>query len=132
MRLNNDLKIAAICGLFCGTCPQYPSNCEGCLSDKLAPLCKTCQNGFRECAKINNVTWCFECNNFPCQRLYDFKDKHFVNGISHHGNVINNLNYMKKVSVEDWIKIQKQENTCTKCNSYILWHEKDSHKCNNF
>lgn len=129
MKLNDSIEMAAICGLFCGTCPQYPTNCEGCLSDKLAPHCEACENGFRDCANKNNVTWCFQCINFPCQRLHNFKDRHIVNGISHHENVINDLQYMKENGVEDWITKQKIENYCKNCNSYITWYEKYSHKC---
>ncbi|MEJ2738887.1 MAG: DUF3795 domain-containing protein [Dehalococcoidia bacterium] len=41
------------------------------------------------------ITWCFQCDEFPCTRLEDFLNIHIVNGISHHAHVIDNLQYMK-------------------------------------
>ncbi|NMS91366.1 DUF3795 domain-containing protein [Clostridioides difficile] len=120
---------AAICGLFCGTCPEYPKNCHGCLSDNVNVECSTCDHGFRDCSELNNVTRCYECDKFPCDRLHDFKNKHIVNGICHHKNVINNLQYMKENSVPKWIEKQITENTCPNCNKLIVWFDKDTHKC---
>ena len=90
-------KMVGICGLYCGTCPCYLADkkhdekylermsrergysveeihCHGCLSDKVAVHCKDCSHGFRKCASEKQVTWCFQCDDFPCQRLKDFKD----------------------------------------------------------
>jgi len=122
-------RTAAICGLFCETCPQYPVDCEGCLSDKLAPHCRDCKHGFRDCAREKGVTRCFECNEFPCERLERFKHVHVVNGISHHEQVVEDLQYMKDFGVEKWVAEKREENRCMKCGSLILWHEKHTHTC---
>ena len=55
-----DEKCAAICGLFCGTCPSYPDECQGCLSDKLRGDCVECSMGFRACAEEHGVVRCNE------------------------------------------------------------------------
>ncbi len=105
---------AGICGLYCGTCPNYLASrkndseqlekisqktgipveevrCDGCLSDNVFAPCVDCKHGFRRCAEEKEVTWCFQCHDFPCRRLKDFKDVHIVNGISHHAHVIEDL-----------------------------------------
>jgi Protein of unknown function (DUF3795) len=129
MASSGNVKTAAICGLFCETCPQYPAYCEGCLSDKLAPHCQDCKHGFRDCAREKGVTRCFECKSFPCERLEKFRHVHIVNGISHHEKVVEDLQYMKDFGLERWVARQQEENRCSKCGSLILWHEKYTHTC---
>ena len=107
-------KLVGICGLYCGTCPSYLAyrkkdieymekrsqeegcsldelRCDGCLSDNVSVHCKDCRHGFRACAADKQENWCFECDEFPCQRLKDFTGVHVVNGISHHEHVIDDL-----------------------------------------
>ncbi|MEG0229909.1 MAG: DUF3795 domain-containing protein [Oscillospiraceae bacterium] len=122
-------KTAAICGLFCGVCPFYPEKCHGCLSDKLTEHCVSCPNGFRKCAKENNVTRCNECSKFPCSRIEKFSNEHWENGIGHHCGVINNLVEMNKHGIEHWVLKKTEENTCKKCGKLIYWMDKNSHKC---
>lgn len=127
--MNPNEQTAAICGLFCGTCPCYPDDCHGCLSQKLTPHCTICSNGFRECAKKYNVTRCYECREFPCSRLETFSHQHYQNGIGHHELVIPNLEQMKSNGVENWVKEQTEKNTCPKCGKLIYWFDKDEHVC---
>lgn len=119
-------QIAGICGLFCGTCPMYPTQCHGCLSDKRAPHCRTCPNGFRECARTHGVTWCYECEEFPCGRLEAFLDTHWENGISHHAGVIDNLKRMKAGGVATWVEEETAKAMCPHCGKVKLWN---AHKC---
>ena len=122
-------EIAGICGLFCGTCPSFPEECEGCLSNRVAERCIECRHGFRACAKKHNVTWCYECNDFPCKRLDDFIPVHVVNGIVHHENIINDLRIMKESGVQNWVDSQVEAHTCAHCGKMIYWHEAHSHTC---
>lgn len=124
-----DEKTAAICGLFCGTCPSYPNDCHGCLSDKLTAHCVDCPNGFRNCAKQHKVTRCYECAEFPCERLKAFSKTHHQNGIGHHETVIADLTYMRDHGVRAWVMKQTTENTCPKCSKLIYWYAKNTHKC---
>ena len=114
-------ETAAICGLFCGTCPSYPVECGGCLSARVAPGCDVCGNGFRDCADAHGVTRCFECGKFPCARLEAFRKKHIVNGICHHQHVIDDLRRMKEAGVNTWVAEQAQAHTCPSCNKLIPW-----------
>lgn len=122
-------QTAAICGLFCGTCPCYPDDCHGCLSDKLTNHCAVCGNGFRGCAEAHHVTRCYECAQFPCARLAKFSRQHYENGIGHHESVIPDLEEMKAHGVAAWVENQTQAHTCPKCSKLIYWHDRDSHIC---
>ncbi len=100
-------QLVGICGLHCGTCSYYlahreddtgelerisrahripisEARCDGCLSDRVMPHCADCRHGFQRCAADKEVTWCFQCLDFPCQRLTDFLHVHVVSGVSHH------------------------------------------------
>lgn len=116
---------AAVCGLFCGTCPSYIENkCGGCLSDN---CCCDCFNGFKDCALEHKVTRCYECTLFPCDNLREFSTKHIVKGICHHMNVIKDLQAMKDDGVDNWVAEQTAKHTCQKCGKMIAWCKK---KCN--
>lgn len=124
-----NAQTAAICGLFCGICPSYPNDCHGCLSSKLAAHCVDCPNGFRDCAKVHNVTRCFECGEFPCKRLEDFTHTHFQNGIGHHETAITDLQFMSDHSVKAWVEKCTNEYTCQKCGKLIYWMDIGQHNC---
>lgn len=121
-------ETAAICGLFCGTCPSYPSECGGCLSNRVAPGCDDCGNGFRDCAAAHGVTRCFACEAFPCARLEAFSRRHIVNGICHHAQVIEDLRSMGEIGVEAWVERRTREHTCPACGKLVVWFH---HSCPN-
>ena len=127
MSLSNET--AGICGLFCGTCQMFPEHCDGCLSDRVFSYCVQCRHGFRDCAKEHQVTWCWECTAFPCERLEGFSKEHIVNGICHHEHVIEDLQYMKEHGVEAWVQMQEQTNRCSACGTLMHWFEPNCQKC---
>lgn len=127
MQLSNET--AGICGLFCGTCQAFPQHCGGCLSDRVADHCIKCSHGFRDCAKAHRVTWCWQCETFPCQRLEQFSKEHIVNGICHHAHIIEDLQFMKEHGVEMWVTQQVQQHTCPSCNHLIVWFEQSCPNC---
>ena len=142
-------KLAGVCGIYCGTCPIYLAyqendadmlkeisnsrgvpiekvRCDGCLSDHRF---SDCRHGFLICANEKKVTWCFQCNDFPCQRLKDFRDIDIVNGISHHAHVVEALRYMKKHGVEEWVKKQEKLAVCPKCGKTLYWFARNCPRC---
>ena len=127
----NDFSpnLAGICGLFCGTCPSFPQKCEGCLSDRVAEHCVNCRHGFRVCAQEKRVTRCYECGDFPCERLEAFIPVHVENGIVHHENIINDLRLMKEIGVQSWVNKQVKDHTCPGCGKMIHWHQINLHSC---
>ena len=149
----NKRHLVGICGLYCGTCPYYLAfrntdtdtinrlsqsqempaeevRCDGCLSGRTSKHCTECRHGFRECADNHGVTWCFQCEMFPCRRLKDFEDVHVVNGISHHETIIKDLEHMKKHGVDDWIGIQEERSKCSGCGTVQYWYDRECPTCN--
>jgi len=145
-------ELAGICGIYCGTCPRYLAyqhqdleelqkiakednvpvqkvRCDGCLSNHVYGSCIDCRHGFRRCSQEENVTWCFECPNFPCQRLRDFKNIHVVNGIWHHKRVIDHLQFMKDPGVEAWVEEQEREGACPNCGKMLYWYVLECPHC---
>lgn len=127
--MNPSIETAAICGLFCGTCPAYPKECEGCLSARVAAGCDNCGNGFRDCAAKHGVSRCFECVDFPCARLENFSKQHIVNGICHHRHVIEDLKSMGEIGVESWVEKQTEAHSCPGCGKLIPWFHTSCPRC---
>lgn len=148
-----DVKnLVGICGLYCGSCPSYiadqendigelkrrarefditaeEARCRGCHSDRVMVHCVECRSGFRLCAHEHGVRWCFECADFPCARLRDFRNIHVVDGISHHARVIEDLQYMKEHGVEPWVTEQEKAARCPGCGKRLYWYSRVCHDC---
>jgi hypothetical protein len=145
-------KLVGICGIYCGSCPSYLAQqendiaelekraaemnlpveevrCDGCHSDRVMPTCVECRHGFRQCAREHGVTWCFECTDFPCQRLEDFKDVHVVDGISHHEHLIEELQYLKEHGMEYWLEKKDREGRCLRCGQRLYWFARICPEC---
>ena len=125
-----DDKCASICGLFCGACPAFPDKCYGCFSDYVRKCCQNCAaHGFLECAKKHNVVRCYECEEFPCDKLKEFSTKPVINGICNHADVISDGFRMREIGVAKWIEEKTKQHTCPKCGKLITWYEMESHSC---
>ena len=120
---------AGICGLFCGTCAFFGTECDGCLSDRVAPFCADCRHGFRTCSAAHGITRCHECGEFPCARLEEFSKIHIEHGVCHHTHVIDDLRFMRERGVEAWVEKQTQEHTCPKCGKLIIWYAQKCPDC---
>ncbi|MFC1904926.1 DUF3795 domain-containing protein [Chloroflexota bacterium] len=145
-------ELVAICGIYCGTCPSYLAwqendveqlerraqnhgisiedvHCNGCRSDKVMLPCIECRFGFRKCAREHKVNWCFECTDFPCQRLRDFRDVHFEYGISHHEHLIEEQQYVKEHGIDSWIAKQEKAGHCPQCEKRLYWFTQTCPNC---
>jgi hypothetical protein len=62
MENRSNIKIG-VCGLLCEKCPKYKAEeCPGCRPNKFCPL--------PACAKEKGVDYCFDCEEFPCNKNY--------------------------------------------------------------
>ncbi|HPU62399.1 MAG: DUF3795 domain-containing protein [Firmicutes bacterium] len=104
----------SVCGLNCAQCGllAVEKMCNGCRgpSDKhWSPGCK-----FLTCARTNQLTYCFECNEFPCNELEAFAN----DGYEHHRLTVENMKKMREVGLETWLDQQSEPVFCpgwTKC-----------------
>jgi len=128
----DEKRLAAVCGLYCGECNIYKAShgdaelqrhiaekvseatnkevkpeevkCEGCWGPPEVNWSPDCR--MHSCAVERGYRFCFQCEEYPCGKLVMFKDKHYP-------HVLDNLNRMKQIGVEAWLKEQKakkQEN----------------------
>ena len=103
--------------------------CDGCLSERVAMECRECKHGFRSCASRHGVTWCFQCAQFPCDRLRDFSREHVVNGICHHARIIEDLTYLRDNGTQDWADRQEHRSDCPVCGRPWYWFSKECKVC---
>jgi hypothetical protein len=124
----DEKRLAAVCGLFCGGCDIYLAShgdrelqrrigenvsqvtsreikpkeikCEGCWGPLEVHWSADCK--MLNCARERGYRFCFECEEYPCDKLIMFKDKHYP-------HVLDNLNRIRQIGVESWLKEQKEK-----------------------
>lgn len=115
MRIGIDPVLVAPCGMNCALCAGYLAlkndfrikeirmvNCLGC-----RPRNKKCAFLIGHCIKLSKgeVTFCFECASFPCDRLRTI-DKRYRS--SYRMSMIENLNFIKENGMETFLKNRRK------------------------
>lgn len=133
------------CGLYCGACSVFIANkkgiveerakewemnpedlkCHGCKTEITAVYCKDCD--IRQCAENNNIEFCFECGDYPCNRLREFRNDEWP----HHSVVLQNLETIQKKGVQEWVKEQEIRWSCPECGTLFAWYDEVCKKCGN-
>lgn len=118
-------ELIAPCGMNCGICKYHyreKNQCPGCRElDKKTPT-----NRFnciiRECKILKDRKWKYcsdRCDNYPCKRLKSL-DKRYSK--KYHMSMLENLDYIKKHSIELFLEKEKQKWKCPKCNGIVTCH----------
>ncbi len=121
----------SFCGLNCAVCDMYrASHGDDKLHEELVKWfqenidpkityisCEKCHGPndecwtpdcyFRNCATAKGISYCFECEDFVCEKLEEFGKE-----APHHARTIENMKEMKKIGIEEWIKSQKKVQFC--------------------
>ena len=138
-----NFKLDSYCGIYCGACEimrvfrfgdvkkaakewdMKPEEirCYGCKTNDVSSYSKDCD--FKKCAEDKGVNFCFECENFPCQKLLDFENDE----CSHHTGVLKNLEFIKKSGLKNWLMQQELRWKCANCGTNFSWYEKTCKKC---
>jgi len=119
-------ELVGACGLYCGECEIYLAHinrdgemkrslaerisrsfgknvspesvvCQGCKSE----LCWDEDCEIRMCAVAKGVDFCFECPDYPCDKLKNFYDNGYQKARV-------NMEGMRKIGVERWLKEMRQ------------------------
>jgi hypothetical protein len=121
--------LIAPCGMNCGICSGYLAfkndikskgisipYCDGC-----RPRGKNCAFMKKSCALIGEgkIKYCFECADFPCQRLKRL-DKRYRT--KYHMSMIENLNYIKENGMQNFLRQQEGKWKCPECGGVISCH----------
>ncbi|MFO8019928.1 MAG: DUF3795 domain-containing protein [Promethearchaeia archaeon] len=96
----------APCGIYCKRCPGKKTyNCKGCRAEegqiKDFPVCKT-----YECVTKNGYTFCYECEDFPCEKLMPIVN--FEIFLPHNSKVYN-LCMIQKLGIRKWNEICEEK-----------------------
>ncbi len=121
MRTTEENILAAPCGLYCGDCVAYIAKDDPVLLDALITKglnkdqlpCPGCRLGKGACPAINcecatyacvdgrGLDFCFECPEFPCDKLIPAAD---MAAALPHNIKIFNLCYIKQHGLSSWLE----------------------------
>ncbi len=129
-------ELVAPCGMNCGICSNYlaykndlnRSQCAGC-----RPGNKKCSYLFEKCSGINHslegnagAKFCFECDQYPCKEINRMDRRYSEN---YRMSVKENLEYINKNGLAEFVDEQHKEHHCSKCNDLISIHNRKCFKC---
>ena len=126
---NEDLSadLIAPCGMNCALCIAYQFEqddlnqhgfhrmyCPGCV-----PRGKNCLHMGDKCELLRDgkVRFCFECPQFPCQRLKGL-DKRYRT--KYHLSMIKNLEFIRDNGIATFLSKEEQQWTCEKCGDNLV------------
>jgi hypothetical protein len=122
-------ELVAPCGMNCAVCSSYlarqydlkkqgimRSYCAGC-----RPRGKNCAFMKKACAKLGEglVKYCYECAEYPCRRLKHLDKRYRTN---YRMSMIENLEYIKEHSMEEFLKKEEEKWRCLECGGTICCH----------
>lgn len=127
----SDLQLIAPCGLDCRLCRAYireKNACPGCRGDDSlkSNACVTCK--IKNCPKISNgeVTFCSECNEFPCSLTNKLERRYTLN---YEVSIIGNLKHIKKHGLRNFVQHENKAWSCPKCGALLCMHKDHCESC---
>lgn len=138
-----EYRYDAPCGIYCGACGTLNAfregrleehsklvnedpellKCAGCKTDVNATYCEGCF--IRDCAADQGIEFCFECEDFPCDALVDFKNDKWP----HHSRVLKNLAEIRDKGLDVWLEERAKRWSCPECGKGFTWYEDTCEKC---
>jgi hypothetical protein len=128
METSNDLSLIAPCGMNCGICIAYlrdKNKCPGCRGlDGNRSKCKQ----IKHCPTFENgrAQFCFECEKFPCSRLKHLDERYRT---KYNMSMIENLEYIKKFGLKEFVANEKIRWKCPECGGTICVHKGYCYSC---
>ena len=115
-------QLFAPCGMNCMVCFAHCSTkkaCGGCLgTDESKPgHCRTCLR--KNCAAERELSYCYECSDFPCRRIRDLDRSYGV-------SLIEQSLFVKENGIELFLENERKRYTCAACGGVISLHD---HRC---
>lgn len=125
----NNSSIAP-CGVICDICLGFQRNenkCVGCNNTGNKPYhCTVCS--IKNCIekKGNEKLLCYECIKFPCRRVKDL-DKRYI--AKYGESPVQNLQKIKKTSLNSFIEAEKEKWKCSNCGHLLCVHNEVCLRC---
>jgi hypothetical protein len=142
--MNPDKKLAAVCGLYCGSCSVYigthedekrlqafadrsnqtleETRCNGCRSDKRTAYCNSCT--FTKCAADKRIEFCAFCEEYPCNDLKVFQSQY-----PHRIELWESHKRIKEAGWETWFNEMNDHYSCKKCGTLNSAYDINCRKC---
>jgi hypothetical protein len=100
--------------------------CDGCLSGgKLAAHCVDC--AIRKCAEDKqHDSRCSDCEDLPCHRITDLVN---MGGYLHRKEYLPNLNRIREMGAQEWVKNEEQRWLCPRCGVPLSWYDAECVGC---
>ncbi|MBS7009574.1 DUF3795 domain-containing protein [Anaerostipes sp.] len=124
-----DAVMFAPCGMNCLVCYKHcfhKKPCSGCLKgDEGKPEhCRRCR--IRECTAGKNLSYCYECADFPCRRIKSLEKSY---NSRYHTSLIENSNTVKLYGIEALLEQHQKKYKCPKCGGIISLHDQECSEC---
>ncbi len=131
MESSNQFSLIAPCGMNCGVCTAYlrdRNKCPGCRGDDANKTVTRIRCKIKTCEAFNddNVEFCFECGDFPCDNLKHL-DKRYRT--KYHMSMIENLENIKNFGLKKFLEDEKVRWTCSDCGGTICVHKGYCYDC---
>jgi hypothetical protein len=140
-----DLRLAAVCGLFCPSCTFFIGTkqdrarletllkrfgrkvdeieCHGCRSDKRTFYCeKYCK--MTRCASEKGIDFCGECSEFPCEELKEFQAQ-----MPHRIELWQSQKRIKEAGYKIWYVEMIEHYSCPECQAINSAYDLSCRKC---
>jgi hypothetical protein len=140
-----DIKLSAVCGLFCPACTVFIGSmeepnrlkalserfgaevetmeCHGCRSDKRGLYCnKACK--MTKCAAEKGVDFCGQCSEYPCTEL-----KAFQSQMPHRIELWESQERIKAVGFEKWYMEMIEQYSCPDCHTINSAYDRACRNC---
>jgi len=129
-------ELVAPCGINCARCSAYlarqndlhkqgfgMSYCTGC-----RPRGKNCAFMKKSCELLGNglVKFCYECVEFPCDRLKRLDKRYRTN---YRLSIIANLEFIRDSGMRKFLAQEKQQWKCPNCGQTICCHNGLCYSC---
>jgi hypothetical protein len=143
-----NFKLAATCGLYCGSCGIYLATqendvkkmlgyalilnqsfdetlCDGCRAERKSAHCKTICT-FIKCASEKGIEFCGDCNDYPCNDLKVFQSK-----MPHRIEIWESQQRIKEVGREKWLIEMNEHFSCPACQTVNSAYDLTCRNCGN-
>lgn len=144
--MNSDFEKTAVCGLLCDVCSLYIGShfdrarnerlsekfgiapqdmeCDGCRSEVNASFCKSCD--FKLCVAQKGIDFCFECGDYPCEKLKEFQASK-----PHRIELWDYNNKIKESGFEKFREDTLPDYQCQNCGAINSTYDLKCYKCGN-
>ena len=134
--MTTNHALVAPCGMNCALCSGYLALRHDVRAKGIKMArCVGCRLGRRNCAFLKKqcpqlskgeVTFCFECQSFPCHKLKTIDDRYRTH---YRMSLIGNLQFIKEHGIEEFLREQEKSWKCKSCGEMICCHNGLCYKC---